>query len=131
MEYKVTLNRCRPNCEKLWFGSFREAYDAAADYRAEVGMNSVSISFDKKEWVFKTKEDIWPTEDCVENLSNEYKNEQNVDAGYWVCFLSEAPNLEEVTNMENNGDITPEEREKMLERARIVEVLNEDSFFYS
>lgn len=122
MAYKVTFNWRQQERQHFWFDTFRTAYDAAADDTV------TPMSFNNKEWVFKTKEDVWRTEDCVENLSNEYKNEQDVDVGYRVCFLTEAPNLEEVRNIENNGDITPKERENMLERASIVQVMNEYSF---
>lgn len=123
MAYMVTFNWRKPNREQHWFDTFRAAYDASRDVD-----DAVSISFDNKEWVYKTKEDVWPTDDCVENLSIEYKNEQDVENGYWVCFLPEAPNSAEILNSEINGDITPEEREEMLERACIVQVLNEYTF---
>jgi len=104
--------------------TFAEAYDVCANDDDNV----VWISFDGMEWVYKTKGDIWESEDCIENLNEEYKNEQDLENGYWVWFASVAPNHNDIVNMEASGLITSKERDVMYFRACVIEVVNENTF---
>jgi len=104
--------------------TFAEAYDVCANDDD----NFVWISFDGMEWVYKTKGDIWESEDCIENLNEEYKNEQDLENGYWVWFASVAPNHNDIVNMEASGLTTSKERDVMYFRACVIEVLNEQTF---
>lgn len=62
------------------YDTFREAYDACVN-----DDNKTTISFNDMDWKWKTKKEIWVNEDHLENLSEEYRNEQEQDVGYWVC----------------------------------------------
>jgi hypothetical protein len=103
--------------------TFAEAYDVCAGDDV-----FTAISFDGMEWVYKTKGDIWESEDCLENLNEEYKNEEDLENGYWVWFASVAPNHNDIVNMEACGLITSKERNAMYFRACVMEVLNEQTF---
>ena len=105
------------------YDTFREVYDFCAN--ADGG---AKIMFDGMEWVWKTKGDLWESEDCLENLNVEYKNDQDLENGYWVWFADVAPNHNELVNMEFAGLITPKQRNFMYFRACVIEVVNENTF---
>jgi hypothetical protein len=108
-------------CEYVTFRDAYDAYDHVRDFR---------LTFDGMEWVWKTKGAVWDrdTEDCLENLCEEYKNEWDDAVGYWVWFASEAPNHNDLVDMESRGLLTEIEREEMGDRACLIRVVNEQTF---
>lgn len=105
------------------YDTFREAYDACVN-----DDNKTTISFNDMDWKWKTKEEILVNEDHLENLSEEYRNEQEQDVGYWVCVATNAPNHNEILDLRYRLVISEDEMNNMLDCARIIEIVNEYTF---
>ena len=113
-----------------FFDTFNEAFNAWKED------NSIwKISFRNRDgtwmrWRPKTKKEAWENEDCLENLLEEYANEQNLEKVYWVWQSAhdDINYLEQLIQMQYAGEITEEERNKLLDRANIKCVMSEVDF---
>ena len=112
-----------------FFGTFNEAFNAWKE-----DDTIWKISFDDADgtdmrWRPKTKKDVWDNEDCLENLSEEYANEPNLEKVYWVWQSAcDMKYLQELIQMQDAGEITEEESHKLLDRANIKCVMTEVDF---
>jgi hypothetical protein len=113
-----------------FFGTFNEAFNAWKE-----DDTIWKISFDDADgthmrWRPKTKKEAWENEDCLENLLEEYANEQNLEKVYWVWQSAhdDINYLEQLIQMQYAGEITEEERNKLLDRANIKCVMSEVDF---
>jgi len=111
------------------FNTFNDAFNA---WKAD---NSIwTISFRLKDdtemrWRPKTKKEAWENEDCLENLLEEYANEQNLEKVYWVWQSAcDIKYRKELIQMQDAGEITEEEAHKLLDRANIKCVMTEVDF---
>jgi hypothetical protein len=112
-----------------FFDTFNDAFNA---YKAD---NTIwKISFDDADrthmrWRPKTKKDVWENEDCLGRLSEEYANEPNLEKVFWVWqSVCDMKYLKKLIQMQNAGEITREESDKLLDRANIKCVMSEVEF---
>lgn len=112
----------------------------AAAYEAWQQDNDIwKISFQhngiKMRWIPKTHNDIWENEDCLNNLSSEYANEQDSSRIYWIWQDIGVANCMDITTKLVNGEITNAEAIKLIkevqdkvDRECIKEVMTNEGF---
>jgi len=111
-----------------FFGTFNEAFNA---WKKDNTIWKISFDADgtHMRWRPKIKKDVWDNEDCLENLLEEYANELNLEKVYWVWQSAcDIEYWEQLIQMQDVGEITEEEADKLLDRANIKCVMTEVDF---
>jgi hypothetical protein len=110
------------------YKTFIDAYNASINDKS---IWKLSFNVDRKEmrWRLKTKSDNWLNENCITQLSEEYKMEQNQDRVFWVLQITcDFEYLHELFAREKLNEITRKEIYKLLARANIKCVLTTEEF---
>ena len=131
MEQKFTTRGDVPGTKHSgtrYWNSFMDAYNAIKEddsiwklsFKDQQGINM--------RWRPKTKKDIWENEDCLDNLSAEYANENDFERVYWVWQHAMSPIFQELNRKLGNGEITWKEFEEQESRTSIQQVLTDEEF---
>ena len=109
------------------FSTVREALVSYAQDKGEV----CKISFNGMRWRPKFKKDVWDNEDCLENLSESYRDERNPISIFFVLqdVIPSKKVFMEILSDERAGLISRQEADRRIDRACLRQVLTEQAFY--